>query len=203
MQSDEYGTRLILEKEREAANSIADRHYGKVNPDSMTHLGEGGMRISFDIAPAHILAQDEIHLWIVEEVERKFVEFTIQTTWWWGELLFIRYRHDENISIKNASDDPARAQLLLTMKREMGKILDPSPVMVKSLASHGVHYAGKACTYNLEKNWSFAIKDPNSARQLTFPIPAGSDEEAVLAAAYKAASGSGIWSGADFKQYLH
>jgi hypothetical protein len=55
------------------------------------------------------------------------------------------------------------------------------------LASRRIYYINKVFTYGGNRSWSFAIKDPNSAREIDFPVPAGSSDQTIISEAYKAA----------------
>jgi hypothetical protein len=154
--------------------------------------------ITFDIAPSHILSQEELGTWLNSELAKPG-----KNLWWWRDLLGISYRSLESKARAISAQDPQRAQQEIRKKKETANMKAPPDGMIKHLASHGIQYTGKIFTNNEEYTWRFAIKDPNSALSLDFPVPAGSSESAVIAEAYKSTSGSGIWSGAEYRKFLH
>jgi hypothetical protein len=192
LDDDTYGTRLVTPEEYQAAREIAERHYGEVNPNSFTKLGRG-YSVTFDIPPRRILSPDELEAWAAEN----------STSWWAKDLLLITYRNVEKKAVAVSAQDPDRAQSELNMKRETAQIPVPPASMLRRLAAHGIQYSGKAYTTDGSRTWRFAIKDPNSAREIDFPVPAGTSEQAIIKEAYKATSGTGPFSGAWARQFLH
>jgi hypothetical protein len=202
LDDDNHGQRLVLPSEYQEAQISAGEHYGEVNPDSFTDhgmnsYGKHSFEITFDIAPSHILSQAELEAWINEEGSKAGKE------WWWYDLLLISYRNLENKAKAISAQDPEREQQELTKKRETAKITEPSAAMIKRLYSHGIQYSGKVYTNGGERDWRFAIKDPNSAREIDFPVPAGSSEAAVIKQAYQSTSGDGVFSGSWARQFVH
>src|SRR5262245_58576066 len=62
LDDDKYGQRIVLPKDYDDAQIVAERHYAEMNPDSVTKLGKG-FCVSYDIAPARILSDDEVASW--------------------------------------------------------------------------------------------------------------------------------------------
>jgi hypothetical protein len=75
----------------------------------------------------------------------------------------------------------------LRLKSESAKISDPPKEMVARLAAHNIVFREKAYTNGNESTWRFAVNEHNSPRGFDFPVPAGSSEKTIIAAAYKAA----------------
>lgn len=188
LDSDAHGQRLVMPDEYQDALSAADEHYGEVNPDSYTDFGIGAngkhsFKVSFDVAPNHVLTQDELDFWLNEQCAKT------RNGWWWYDLLLITYRNLEHKAQANAAEDPQRAQQELTQKRETAKIKAPSDVMIKRLAAHRIYYRDKTYTNDGSRTWTFSIKDtdPSSASEISFSVPAGSSEQTVYNEALESA----------------
>jgi hypothetical protein len=175
LDDDKYGQRIVLPKDYQDAQIIAERHYAEMNPDSVTKVGKG-FCVSYDIAPARILSDDEVASWARANA----------TTWWQFDLLTVVYRNFERRAVILAAEDPQRAQAELDRKRAEERIPEPSPALVKDLASHNIRYTEKAAAYSGENSWYFDVKDPvGSGRKFGILVPAGSSEKAIMEAIYK------------------
>jgi hypothetical protein len=202
LDDDARGQRLVLPADYQDALEVAQVHYGEINPDSFegktNSYGQPSYTLNYDIAPRHILSSDELNSWANAECAKT------GKAWWWFDLLWMCYRNTENKAIACAAEDPARAQEELAVKRRTAKVADPSPSLVQRLAAHGVQYSTKIYYADGSSTWYFAIKDPNSAREMQFFVPVGASEKAILNKAYSETVDTGsIWSGASFRQYLH
>jgi hypothetical protein len=176
LDSDEHGQRLVLPKDYLIAKKMAVRHYGEMNPDSFTKVGEG-FSVSYDIAPARILSDDEVGSWARANA----------TTWWQFDLLMVVYRNLEKRAVTLAAQDPERAQAELDRKRAQERIPEPSPALVKDLAWRNIRYSGKAAAYSGENSWRFEVKDPGgSGGSFNIPVPVGSSEKAIIEAIHEA-----------------
>ena len=120
LDSDEHGQRLVLPKDYRIAQKMAERHYAEVNPDSFTKVGEG-FSVSYDIAPARILQDEELASWARANGD----------TWWQLDLLTLVYRGLEKKAVALAAQDPERAQAELHRKRATERIPEPSPAIVR------------------------------------------------------------------------
>jgi hypothetical protein len=189
LDDDKYGQRLVLPEDYHHAQIIAERHYGEINPDSFTKLRGGGFVVSYDIAPARILQNEELASWARATA----------TTWWQFDLLQVVYRGFEETAVAHAAEDPERAQIVLDRKRATERIPEPSPALVKHLASHNIRYSGKAAAYSGENTWRFEVNDPaRSAKGFNIPVPVGSSEKAIMEAIHEAClSDSKNWIGSE------
>jgi hypothetical protein len=187
LDDDKYGQRIVLPKDYHAAQITADKHYAEMNPDSVTKLHGGGISISYDVAPTRILTDDELATWARANA----------ATWWQFDLLTVVYRNIEKTAVVHATEDPERAQAILDRKRATERIPEPSPELVRDLASHNIRYSGKAAAYSGENSWSFEVNDPaGSARSFGISVPVGSSEKAIMEATHEAClSDSRSWVG--------
>jgi len=187
LDDDQYGQRLVLPEDYHHAKIIAQRHYGEMNPDSFTKMDGGGSFVSFDIAPARILQDEELASWARANA----------TTWWQIDLLQAVYRGLEEMAVAHAAEDPERAQMVLRRKRATEHMPEPSPALVKDLAWHNIRYSGKAATNSGENTWRFEVNDSaGSARGFNISVPVGSSKKAIMEAIHKAClSDSRIWVG--------
>jgi hypothetical protein len=177
LDDDQYGQRLVLPEDYHDAQIIAERHYGEMNPDSFTKLGGGGFVVSYDIAPARILKNEELASWARANA----------TTWWQFDLLQVVYRGFEEKAVAHAAEDPERAQIVLRRKRATERIPEPSPALVTDLAWHNIKYSGKAATNSGDNTWRFEVKDPaGSAGSFGIPAPVGSSEKEIMEAIHEA-----------------
>jgi hypothetical protein len=176
LDDDQYGQRLVLPEDYHHAKIIAQRHYGEMNPDSFTKLRGGGSVVSFDIAPARILQDEELASWARANA----------TTWWQIDLLQAVYRGFEEMAVAHAAEDPERAQMVLRRKRAGERIPEPSPALVKDLAWHNITYTDKAAANTGETSWYFDVKDPaGSGRKFSILVSAGSSEKEIMEAIHK------------------
>jgi hypothetical protein len=175
LDSDEHGQRLVLPQDYLIAKKMANRHYGEMNPDSFTKVGEG-FSVSYDVAPGRILQDEELVSWARAN----------STTWWQLDLLTLIYRDLEKKAVAHAAQDPERAQAILDRKRATERIPEPSPKLVKDLASRNIKYSGKAATYNGKNTWRFEVNDPaGSAKGFNIGVPFGSSEKAIMEAIHE------------------
>src|SRR5260221_10649720 len=91
LDDDKYGQHLAMPADYYAANLAASKHYGEVNPASYEKFKTGeGFSISFDVAPRHILTDNEVVTWAEE------ASFPTNETWWFRDLLNLCYRNIEH-----------------------------------------------------------------------------------------------------------